>query len=482
MRRAPATAGILIGLLLAALDNTLVGPIMPLIMAELEGMELYALPMVTFAVAQTLSLPVWGKLADLRGRRRFHLLGVVLFLGGAALSAQAPSLSLFVAFRTLQGLGAGALMALSFTMIGDLYQGPQRAKIQGAVGGVWALAALVGPFLGGLVAQHASWRWVFYLNIPVGILSASLIQASWKEGERRPDARLDVPGAILMALAATALISGFSAGGRSGWGSAAAVGSFVAALVLTACLVAVERRARDPFLAYHFYRIPLFGRGAAAGVCAMTCLFGAVIYIPLFLIGVKGLDPVRAGSVLFPMMIPWVLCSSLSGFLVVRLGYRALATIGMALCLAAFLLLFRMNEQNTWLQVAGAMMLLGAGLGVTIAPLLTAAQNVVPRERLGAATSLIQFTRAFGGAIGISLMSSLMAGALGSQARDLDANLIGRRLASLPPDQVRALTATLLAGLHRVFLFGVGAAALGVLIALTIPGGKESPAPPPETP
>ncbi len=475
-RRILATSGILIGILLGAVDGTVVGTAMPTAIADLGGVHIYFLVFSAFMLASTVSLPVWGRLSDIYGRRWFHLAGVLLFIGASALCGLARTMGEMAAFRALQGIGAGGLLALSFTMVADLYPLEQRARMQGVISGVWGLASLMGPPLGGWLTQNFSWRWVFFVNIPVGLLSAVLVQAAWKGEGRRERGRPDIPGAVLLALASFVLMMAFAFAGRRGWAGPWTLGCLAGAGILAALLVLVERRSPDPFLTYDLFRIPLFAAGAATGVCAIICMFAATTYMPLFVQGVIGTSALKAGMVLVPMTLTWCVFSASSGFLLLRLGYRTLAVTGMTLASAAYFLLLRVDASATWVGVAAPMVVLGAGLGMTVAPLLIAAQNAVPRSQLGAATSLTQFARAMGGAIAVAVMGILMSSALqerlGAGAGTADPDAIITLRDRLPPGELRVLVGSLAAGLHRVFQLALAIALAGLACAFTIPRGK----------
>lgn len=476
-RRALATIGILIGLFLGAIDATIVGTSMPTIVAQLGGISIYFLVFSGFLVAQVVAVPVFGRLADLFGRRRLHLAGVVLFTGASALCGLARSMPALIAFRSLQGAGAGCLMALSFTMVGDLYPLEARARVQGLISGIWGIASLLGPLAGGFITQHWGWPWVFYVNVPFGVLSAAIVQSAWREDVRR-DARVDVPGAVLLALSATVLLAAFAFAPKTGWLSAPVLGLLGAAVVLLAALAAVERRSPSPFLQYDLYRIRLFATGALTGCCAATVLFATTSYLPLYAQGVIGSTPTAAGLILVPMMLPWVACSAASGYLLLRFGYRSMAIAGMILATAGFAVLSTYGTEPTWTATALPLCLIGAGLGLTIAPLLIAAQNAVPKDRLGAATSLTQFTRTFGGALGIAIMGALLSAALvrhaptdpGAPSPDEVVDPIRRR--ALPREKIDLWRVPLARGLRGVFLAGAVAAAAGCLAALAIPRGR----------
>ena len=467
-RRARATAGILVGLLLAALDGTVVATALPRILDELSGFDLYFLPATVFMLCQTVSMPLWGRFSDLYGRGPLHLLAVGILVAASVLCGLSRTMGALVAWRSVQGLGAGGLMALSFTMIADLYEQEERARMQGAISSVWGVAALFGPLVGGWVTRVWSWQGVFYLNVPVGIVSAALVQASWERRARGTAGRPDLAGAFLLALASAALLAGFGIAGREARLSGSAMGAFGAAAVLAAALVAVERRRPDPFLAYDLYRNRLFAAGAATGVCAMTALFAAVMHVPLLVAGVLGKSLETGGYMLTCMMGPWIVCSALTRVLLARFSYRTLAVTGMALAAASYALLAGGAPTIGLGRVIAAMLVLGTGLGLTVAPLLIAVQNAAPRERLGAATSLTQFTRSMGAALGLAVMGGLLTSAFGGREPE---GIIKFR-AHMDPEMLRAAVAPLAEGLAKVFRCALAISCLGVVLACAIPGEK----------
>jgi EmrB/QacA subfamily drug resistance transporter len=467
-RRRAATLGILVGLLLAALDSTLVATALPQILEELDGFTLYFLPNAVFMLAQTVSIPVWGRLSDHYGRARFHLLAVVVLVIGSALCGLSHTMSALVASRAVQALGAGGVMSLSFTMIADLYDLEARARMQGAISSVWGIAALAGPLLGGWITRVWEWQGIFWINIPIGIVSAVIVQATWEKRPGTGKGRPDWGGAAFLAFASAALLAGFGLAGRIGWLRPETLGCFAAGIALAAVLVLVERRQADPFIAYDLYRNRLFTTGALTGVCAMISLFAAVMHVPLLVAGVLQRSLETGGLMLTCMMVPWMACSALTRVLLVRYSYRALSLVGMALSGGAYAVLGHEGASGSLAPIVGAMAALGAGLGITVAPLLIAAQNAVPKDRLGAATSLTQFTRSMGAAVGLAIMGTLFVAAFGGKEPD---GIIQFR-AKHDPEALRALLPLLAAGLRHVFHGAAIAAGLGVLFALMIPPGR----------
>ena len=469
-KRKRATIGILVGLLLAALDGTVVATALPAILDDLKGFEIAYLPVALFMLVQTVSMPIWGRLSDIYGRARFHLLAIALLIAGSILCGLTKTFGkgmvTLSVFRMIQALGAGGIMSLSFTMIGDLFDLEERAKMQGAISSVWGLAALIGPILGSWMTKKFDWPSIFYLNVPVGVASAILVQSSWEERPRGATARVDAVGALLLALASVSLLASVNLAKDLKW--AEATGGFAVTLVFALLLVAIERRRADPFIAYDLYKSRLFSTGAATGVCAMLCLFASIFYVPILVAGVigKGLDV--GGMMLACMMLPWMICSALTKPLLKSFGYRTLAIVGMLFACAAYGILSRLDSAATLGAVIGAMVVLGTGLGLTVAPLLIAAQNAVTKDRLGAATSLTQFTRSMGAAVGITVMGALFATAFGGK----EPEGIIRMRTHLDPSQLRNMVGQLVVGLHHVFLTGIVVAALGVVLALAIPSGK----------
>lgn len=422
-RRALVVAGVMLTIFLAAMESTVVATAMPTIVASLGGLRIYSWVFTAFLLTSTVTMPIWGRLSDLVGRRRTYVVGVTLFLAGSALSGLSQSMTQLILFRALQGLGAGSLITLGMTVVGDLYELEARARMQGYFSGVWGGASLVGPLIGGLLADHVSWRWVFYINLPFGALAALAI--FWGlPGRATPERRvsIDYAGTGLFALAVSALLLGLVEAGRgASWLTPLVLGMLALAAALLITFVAVERRAAAPLIPLDLFRGPMFRAAALTGFLAGMAMFGAVSFIPLYVQAVVGTTATQAGFVLTPFMLGWVSCSILSTRLVLRVGYRAVVVTGMTGLALAFFLMVEWAPGMSRTTAMRDVLLAGIGMGFNMVPMLIAVQSSVPRTILGAATSVTQFFRTIGGAIGIAVMGTVMSYRLHTELLTLSA-------------------------------------------------------------
>ncbi|HET8579126.1 MAG TPA: MDR family MFS transporter [Methylomirabilota bacterium] len=410
-RKSLALVGVMGSVFLAAMESTVVATAMPTVIASLGGIQIYSWVFSAFLLASTITMPIWGRLADQLGRRRTFLAGLTLFLLGSALSGLSRSMTQLIVFRALQGLGAGSLITIGMTIIGDLYGMERRARMQGYFSGVWGVASLIGPLLGGVLADSVSWRWVFYINLPFGVLAGAAI--AWGlTGEERPHRRVvyDYAGTLIFAAAVSALLVGLVEGGReASWLRPEALGLLGLSAVLLVLFVLVERRTAEPLIPLALFANPMVRAASATGLLSGMAMFGAITYVPLFLQAVTGSTATQAGFVLTPFIIGWVVCSILGARLVLRVGYRSIVLAGMTLLTLAFLLLSGWSESLTRLAAARDIVLAGVGMGFVFVPMLIAVQNGVPRSVLGSATSMTGFFRTIGGAVGVAVMGSVMA-------------------------------------------------------------------------
>lgn len=450
MKRKPrlVVGGVMLSIVLAAMESTVVATAMPTVVASLGGIGIYSWVFSAFLLTSTVAMPLWGRLSDLFGRRPAYLAGLVIFLIGSALSGLAQSMAQLIGFRALQGLGAGSLITIGMTVIADLYGLERRAKMQGYFSSMWGGASLVGPLLGGFLTDHLSWRWAFYINLPFGVAAMALIATGLREAatpRRRP--RIDTRGLVLFTTGVSSLMIGLMLVGRSpSWTAPEVLGPIAAALVLLAGFVAAERREPEPVIPLALFRIPVVRAAVATGFFSGMAMFGAISFVPLFLQRVTNATAMSAGFVLTPFILGWVTCSIVSARLVLRIGYRSVVIAGMVSLTAAFFLFSEWDATLTRAAAMGAVLAAGAGMGMTMVPMLIAVQNAVSREDLGAATSVTQFFRTIGGAVGVSVMGAVMAQSLRAGA-DIES------------------------ALHGVFLVGLAVCAGALLSAFIVPAG-----------
>jgi EmrB/QacA subfamily drug resistance transporter len=442
-----ALYGVMLSVFLAAMESTVVATAMPRVVESLGGVQIYSWVFSGFLLTSTVTMPLWGRLSDLLGRRPIFLTGLTIFLVGSALSGAAQNMGQLIGFRMLQGLGAGSLMTLGMTIVGELFGLEQRAKMQGYVSGVWGVASLLGPLLGGLLTDHASWRWVFYINLPFGALAMLLLHGALPEGQRRPH-RLDYAGVALFSAGVSALLFGImEAGGVGRWTGIDVLLPLGVAATALGAFIAVERQASEPIVPLRLFRHRMVTAASVNGLLSGMAMFGAISFVPLFLQHVSGMSATAAGFVLTPFVLGWVAMSIISARLVLRLGYRILVVSGMACLALAFLMLARWSPGLTQAVAMRDALVGGIGMGLTFVPMLIAVQSAVPRADLGSATSMTQFSRTIGGALGLSVMGAVMI----------------RRLAAGAP---------MAAALHAVFTVGLGISVLALASAFLVPAGR----------
>jgi EmrB/QacA subfamily drug resistance transporter len=446
--RRRALGGVMLTIFLAAMESTVVATAMPTVAASLGGLHIYSWVFSGFLLTSTVTMPLWGRLSDLLGRRRAYLAGLAVFLVGSALSGLARSMVELIAFRMVQGVGAGSLLTVGMTVVGDLYALAERARVQGRLSGVWGVASLVGPLVGGFIADHVSWRWIFYVNLPFGALGMVLLgQALPREGGRRRPV-IDYAGLALFAVGISSLLLGLlevrAAGTWTGLDVVVPLGIAAVALVV---FVPIEHRAAEPVVPIGLFANRMVLAAAVTGFLAGMAMFGAISFVPLFVQAVAGSSATGAGFVLTPFVLGWVALSIVSARLVLRVGYRVLVVAGMTCLAGAFLLFARWSPTLTPAEAMRDVLLGGVGMGLTMVPMLLAVQSTVPRADLGSATSVTQFFRTVGGTVGLSLMGTVM-------ASRLDAGL------------------GMAAALHGVFVVGLVVSLVAVASAFLVPAGR----------
>jgi EmrB/QacA subfamily drug resistance transporter len=402
--------GLLLAMLLASLDQTIVSTALPTIVRDLGGIDQLSWVVTAYLLAATVSMPLWGRVSDLYGRKRLFQAAIVLFLLGSALSGASETLSELIGFRALQGLGAGGLMTLAMAIVADIIAPRERGRYQGYIQMVFVLASVAGPLLGGLFTDEASWRWVFYVNLPIGAVALAIsTRLRLPAGSGR--ARIDVLGAALLGAGLTAILLVTTWGGREyAWGSPEIVGLAVAAVVLLAGFFAQERRAPEPVLPLRMFREPVFDVVSAVLFLTTCAFFAAIVFLPLFLQRVTGASAVQSGLQLLPLLLAGTLSTAVIGRVVTRTGrYKVFPAVGLGLMAIGLFLLSRLDETSSHATIALDMVVFGLGFGMVSQLLVLAIQNAVDRRDIGIATASANLFRSLGGSVGAALFGAIFA-------------------------------------------------------------------------
>jgi EmrB/QacA subfamily drug resistance transporter len=493
--------GTMVALLLAALDQTIVGTAMPRIVAELNGLNYYSWVITAYLVASTIMVPIAGKLGDLFGRKPFLLAGMIGFVAASALSGQSHGMLELVVFRTIQGIFGGMLFATVFAVIGDLFPPSQRARLAGLFGAVFGLSSIVGPTAGGYITDTWGWRWVFYVNLPVGLIAVLLVLATMPYVRSSATIRdIDFRGAATLVAGLVPLMVALSITRDHSWTSPEVLGLLGAAAVLLVIFFILELRTDHPIVPFDLFKNSTFSVSMIVGFLSGFGMFGTIVFVPLIYQGVLGASATNSGQLLTPMMLGLIGASIVVGQLMVRIRlYRFLGTLGVAVMLVGMWLLSQVTVSTSRLEVVRDIVIVGAGLGTTFPLYLTAVQSALPRSFLGVASSQVQFWRQIGGTIGTAILGSVLsqrlpvhireqvaalnlpaqAGRLVSgsgsspqtlfdpaqiAARRAQASAVGPQGAAIFDQVLHAVRIGLASTLHEVFLYG-GAVLIVALIA-----------------
>lgn len=488
-RRVIVTIAAMLGMFLAAMDSTAVGTAMPTIVAAFGGLALYSWVFAAYQIAFVVTTPIFGRLADLHGRKRVYLIGVLSFVGASALCGLSQSMGQLVFFRLLQGIGGGAVLPIALTIIADLFPLEQRLRVQGLFSGVWGLAAIVGPLIGGFLADHGAWRWIFLVNVPAGLVATLILTFAFTESRAaRGAASIDYAGiGLLSAASIVLLLLMFWGGHEFAWLSAPAFGLAALCALLLLLFARVEMRTEYPFLPFSLFSNRIISVASLGGFLLGVSIFGTTAYVPLFVQGVIGKSATTAGEALMPYMVMWTVSSIVGGRLALLWGYRPVTIGGMSLLAAGSLLLTRLDARATAAVVFIDMVVLGSGMGLTATMFMIAMQNAVARPLRGIVTSINVFTRNLGSAIGVSAQGAVLIGILDARLRHLptavrlrlpsigdpQAMLDSASQARLGPAGHEALRRALAQGIHGAFVLGLGFVAVGLAaVALYMPSGS----------
>lgn len=406
--RTVVTGSLMVAIFLAAMEVTIVNAAMPTVVSALGGIALYSWVFSAFMLANTTTVPLFGKLADLFGRKRVFQIAVLLFVAGSGLCGLAGSMEQLVLFRAIQGLGAGGVLPLAMTIVGDIYPLEQRAKMQGVFSSMWGLAAVVGPFIGGFIVDHFSWRWLFWLNLPFGILVIALVQSFFREVKEKQKVYVDYAGAALLTLSVLAFLYGTLLVGEHGLKHFPAWMVFALSLAGFIAFFAVERRSPEPFVPLHLFANKMISSSNLTAFLAGMGMFGAISFVPLFVQGVLKTSATLAGFAITPQVIGWSFASVIAGRLILRTGYRLPIVGGMAIMVLSGSFFVLIGKGTPYWLVLAAMFLLGIGLGLAMTAFIVGVQGAVKKEQRGVATSLQMFSRSMGAAVGVTVLGSIL--------------------------------------------------------------------------
>jgi EmrB/QacA subfamily drug resistance transporter len=498
-----ATIGVMLALLLAALDQTIVGTALPRIVAELNGLDRYSWLITGYLVASTVVVPIAGKLGDLFGRKPFLIAGMIGFVAASALCGVSQDMTQLIVFRVFQGLFGGMLFASAFTVLGDIYSPAERARIQGLFGAVFGLSSIIGPVVGGFLTDNLGWRWVFYVNLPVGLLGVLVVtaflpfvrtKASWRD--------IDFVGSAALAAGLIPVLVALSVAKDQGWTSVQVLGLLGFGVAMLVAFFAIEQRVKEPIVPFSLFKNRAFTVSMVVGFFAALGMFGMIIFVPLELQGVLGVSVTNSGLLLTPMMLGLIVSSVLTGQLIPRIKhYHYLGTIGIALMMVGLYLMAQTTTATSQMSITIDIVLVGLGLGVTMPLYINAVQSALPMRYLGVGTSQFQFWRNVGGTAGAAVLGTILAqrlpdaistqiarvnlppafrNALGSSASNPNALLdpakiaaakakLSPQLAPLFDQAMHAVRQALALTLHDLFLIAMALSAVALIATLVMP-------------
>jgi len=453
-------------LLLASLDQTIVSTALPTIVADLGGLDHLSWVVTAYLLTSTVTAPLYGKLGDLYGRKVMMQISVSVFLLGSVLAGFSTTMWFLIASRAVQGVGGGGLFVLALTVIGDVIPPRERGKIQGMFGGVFGLSSIAGPLAGGFFVDNLSWHWIFYVNLPLGLLALGVFAIAFKPHGVRTKHKIDYAGAGLLALCLSSVVLLTSLGGRTfGWTSVFILSLLAIAVISAILFILTERRAVEPVLPMSLFRFNNFWVMSSVGAFVGVAMFGSIVFLPLYLQVARGISPTASGLQMVPLMLGILVGSIGSGQIMTKTGkYKLLPVIGTFILTLAMLWLTTLKPGTSRVVVMAMMALVGVGIGPTMSVGTTAIQNAVPRQMLGVGTAGFTLFRQIGGSVGVALLGALFASRLSASLGDAlpvgfeTSRLNAAMLANMPPALRQQVLEAFTSAMHPVFLVGAGAA------------------------
>ncbi|OUS76401.1 MFS transporter [Paenibacillus sp. MY03] len=396
--------GLLLAILMASMDNTIVSTSIGTIVGEMGGLDKFVWVTTAYMVAEMACMPIFGKLSDMYGRKRFFIFGIIVFMIGSALCGMAQSIVELSLYRAVQGVGAGAMVSIAFTILFDVMPPKERGKMMGLFGAVFGLSSVVGPLLGGYITDHLDWSWIFYINLPLGFIALLAIALFYKESAVHARQKIDWAGSVLLVGAIVCFMLGLELGGKTyPWDSPQILGLFAGFVVLVLLLVVVEKRAAEPIISFRLFRSRLYTTSNLVAMLSGAAYMTAAIFIPIYVQGVLGGSASNSGLTLLPMMVGSVVTATLGGFLMTKLQYRTIMIGTLALLLTGLALLSQITVESSRLSITMIMILIGLGIGASFSVLSTAVMDSFPPAQRGAASSTLNFNRSLGMALGITI-------------------------------------------------------------------------------
>ena len=467
------TLALFVATFLVALDTSVIATAMPTVIGQIGGIHLYAWVFSAYLLTSTVTVPIYGKLADLFGRKPVFLFSVTAFLIGSMLCGQAQTMEQLILFRLLQGLGAGGVLPITQTILGDVFPLEERARITGLFSTVWGVAGILGPGIGGFLTEHVSWRWVLYVNFPLCVLSIVLIWRFLQERIEHRGHRIDYLGALTLSASVVSLLLALQTSGNQ----QLALTLYVLAIILVPVFIWQERRATEPLVPLWLFARRAIGVSTLGGLVLGAALYGQSTFLAPFVQGVMGATPTLAGFILAGSSIGWPLASAIGGRLLLRFGFRVPCVLGGLILTAGFVALLFLTPESSLLMPLGISAVLGFGFGFYSVATILAAQAAVGWEHRGVVTSASQFSRNIGGTVGVSVAGAIFtAGVVAATGSSLNANdvLSASARATLSPADLAALRGLLADSLRSVYVLFVGVAAVATVIAAFLPGGQVS--------